>query len=76
MSEWQDIATAPESPNALSNPRYVLVGHPEHDSRVAALHWVGWERIWVVGRDDDRDEYWPLNFWPTHWQPLPAPPSA
>ena len=59
--DWQPIATAPDA-------TYVLVWLPNYGVNVATLtkhptgdHW--WMR--------DHDDY----CYPTHWMPLPAPPS-
>lgn len=60
MGAWRPIATAPK------NRKDILVGHP--DGSIALAWW-----------SDDLQEFTDTGdyvlSWPTHWQPLPAPPT-
>jgi hypothetical protein len=67
MSAWQSIETAPKDGTR------VLLHHPHaEDETVVAGFWGEWGGAgpcWIT----DHAEGW-LN--PTHWMPLPAPPSS
>lgn len=69
MSEWQDISTAPKDGTwflaATTDPHPAFVGMIE-------------ETMWIVRWDDGhwRIELDGQSARPTHWQPLPVPPSS
>jgi hypothetical protein len=70
MSEWQPIETAPKD-------GATILGFADGD--MAVVKWYQEDRIPEGG-------YWSLTvcgayaesgeWWPTHWQPLPEPPSS
>lgn len=64
MSEWQPIETAPRD-----GTRVLLCGDPGNPEVVIGANWndiVTPNCFHVPGWG-----YW----WPTHWRPLPAPPT-
>lgn len=75
MSEWQPIETAPKDGTRIimTNGAWVDFGWFSHSvwlgPRAAKGAWVG---------DDPRDGRGALDgiHEPTHWMPLPAPPST
>ena len=73
MSEWQTIETAPENESILIYiPRF---DHYGHGVLRAILVNMGTGRrwhstCWHAGRDVGPEDL------PTHWQPLPPPPTA
>lgn len=74
MSEWRDIATAPELANILL---FGASTGPEcgvrYDSRVVFVgYWDHIDQAWcAVG------SHWDGPFFaPTHWMPLPEPPAT
>ncbi len=74
MTDWQPIATAPISGDPFTEPQdYVLLWNGQHVG-VGAIHSeeyaeeVG-SRYWDEGGQSIMPE-------PTHWMPLPAPPSS
>lgn len=66
--EWQPIETAPKDGSAI------LIGGI---GGVDRARW-GWEAPWIDGwwTDGHRSDAEGPDFTPTHWQPLPAPPST
>lgn len=68
---WQLIKTAPKDGTcvlAVNNDKHPTTGRPF----VPFVMW--WKDGWRIEADDDpmpMDWPWP----PTHWQPLPDPPS-
>ena len=70
MAEWQDIASAPKDGTPILGASEVIDGL-----------WVQTTVRWESGGDG----YWGLlvvgtyaedgEWWPTHWMPLPEPPS-
>lgn len=66
MSEWQPIETAPKDGKIFLafEPSFgrIILRFGEHADDGSAL----WE--------DTLQEYWP-HYQPTHWMPLPDPPS-
>ena len=70
MSEWQPIETAPMDGTDI----LVCVTRNLPDDGWETIQWVDWQtkRVrWPTYRD--RDD---IPFPPTHWMPLPEPPSA
>jgi hypothetical protein len=62
MSEWQPIETAPKGGRAILG--FMWIG----DGPVTrVLHWDGEDEKWL---SDGR------QYSPTHWMPLPDPPTA
>lgn len=66
MSNWQLIDTAPSS--EMESPRYVLFWNGHHTG--VGYHSQDWEGDWFY---DETGE--PIEPAPTHWMPLPDPPS-
>lgn len=60
MSEWRDISSAPRE------SKYILVWCPENRN-----HWIV---NWMNGRWQT-DGVRALYETPTHWMPLPSPPT-
>jgi hypothetical protein len=82
MSEWQPIETAPKDgtnvfvcvPTDSSFPTaafYLTSAYCEEEYGDPDYMEEGW--YWAPGYPSDFHEY-PIN--PTHWMPMPAPPSA
>jgi len=67
MSEWQPIETAPK------NYINVLVFDPGYGQVVAEYHF-SFGGMWVVSAYSTDNSQTGLE--PTHWMPLPAPPTA
>lgn len=66
MSAWRDIKTAPEGTHLVC--RFVgKLGRPDQVHPIYAIAWLGTEG-WRT------PEGWRVN--PTHWMPLPDPPTA
>lgn len=81
MSEWQPIETLPERTDALVCVTYNVPAE-DGDQRPTAGDGYVWETVqWV---DSFTEEYGWLSypqlihvpFPPSHWMPLPEPPSA
>lgn len=69
MSDWKDIASAPrDGTQVLLIGRYpTLTGWSDvYHSWAQAPHTPDWATHWCR---------WPHAFEPTHWMPLPDPPS-
>lgn len=62
MNKWQPIETAPMA-------TWILVWAPSSIVRSAALCQIDGRKWWTEGRSGE------LGFWPTHWMPLPEPPT-
>jgi Protein of unknown function (DUF551) len=86
MTEWRDIATAPRDGTAVLC--FGIHDHSPIDAQrgvKAGDHWWAimlWD-IWRAKAYADEDNRWVFakdgaTAWskPTHWQPLPDPPSA
>lgn len=74
MSEWQPIETAPKDGTR------VLVFSPDAREPQIFVAWLG--SFILPGTKGEEDEGWIdawsddlVDAWPTHWQPLPAPPE-
>jgi hypothetical protein len=63
MSEWQPIETAPKDGSQL-------LGWANGD--YATFRWTGGYFNLIVAGTFAEDAAW----WPTHWMPLPTPPSV
>lgn len=78
MNEWQPIDTAPRDATAVLVMRNVWPGTKtgraetcnEHNTYVAA--W--WSDEWICYMNAVQDPRCPIE--PTHWMPLPKPPTA
>jgi hypothetical protein len=70
MSEWQPIETAPKQIGC----EILAIGVNDHsDQYYDIVSWQGHE--WKTF-DPETDQYsWPVEP-PTHWMPLPSPPSS
>ena len=69
--EWQPIETAPKDGTKIILGRFVKNCQEGRSPHVEIDFW---HRLPVVGYEGFgkfNDKYWP----PTHWMPLPAPPS-
>jgi hypothetical protein len=66
MSEWQPIETAPKDAGSL------VVWNGE---RYAVAEWTDYYGWWEK-RKDPLGEPYGIRPQPTHWMPLPPPPSA
>ena len=83
---WQDIETAPRDGTWIllcggrTDEDFYLRDEPEAQSRIVSAFWL------LSPRGDGDGEEWSVGFWdgswrtgyenPTHWMPLPAPPSV
>jgi hypothetical protein len=70
MSQWQPIETAPKDGTRI------LAYCPNHPD-VGSITRVTWWRQakdghGFIGWGEFNEQYWP----PTHWMPLPAPPTT
>lgn len=71
---WQPISTAPKSPDFENEIRILLWGPTFHDVTV-----IGWWRgtasdgFWFTAEDEGGIGWGECK--PTHWMPLPAPPT-
>jgi hypothetical protein len=73
MNEWRDIATAPTNESVL-----IFVPNMEHYGHgiYRALHVdMGTRRHWQVTAIGMGRNLAPMGLHPTHWMPLPDPPS-
>ena len=84
--DWQDISTAPRDGTWIllcggrTDEDFYLRDEPEAQSRIVSAFWL------LSPRGDGDGEEWSVGFWdgswrtgyenPTHWMPLPAPPSV
>jgi hypothetical protein len=83
MQEWESIETAPRDGRAILVMRDIWPGSPTgralecngHNTYVAEW-WseAGGTGEWTCYMDAVHDPRCPID--PTHWQPLPKPPSA
>lgn len=82
MGEWKPIETAPKDGTFIlvTGPRYM----DEHLPPVAITRWVvssdeWWEQISATRKELRREDTssWDsaCGLYPTHWQPLPPPPT-
>lgn len=72
MSEWQDIESAPEDLEVLASDGESVATA----AQTRPLSWVysaGGKYVWQGS--DERGGIMGLEFSPTHWMPLPTPPS-
>ena len=83
---WQDIETAPKDGTWIllcggrTDEDFYLRDEPEAQSRIVSAFWL------LSPRGDGDGEEWSVGFWdgswrtgyenPTHWMPLPPPPSV
>lgn len=67
MGEWQPIASAPEMVAIWLHHPYYSHGQMRHGYRDRKGNWRGVNADGTAG---------PMQFNPTHWQPLPEPPEA
>lgn len=67
-SQWQPIETAPE-PNKGQRTQFVVCGFGVRDGTYTTDPYCVWRTF------DGDFARWPHPFRPTHWMPLPAPPS-
>ena len=83
---WQDIETAPRDGTWIllcggrTDEDFYLRDEPEAQSRIVSAFWL------LSPRGDGDGEEWSVGFWdgswrtgyenPTHWMPLPPPPSV
>lgn len=87
MGEWQDIETAPKDGTAVLlyivpiEEGYLLGWNPER----TITHVIGWwshsgwtSHLMEEGTADTEGNSWPyqITLQPTHWMPLPEPPTA
>jgi hypothetical protein len=72
MSEWQSIESAPKDGTGVT-----LIDMSSNDPTPGAGYWR--DGVWsaISPRDDPTNELIHVIVWvnPTHWQPLPPPPS-
>lgn len=72
--EWQPIETAPKDGRSLLlGGGNICVGDDHKGMPVGVLQgeWSNAEKIWWVGTINGKS----LHVKPTHWMPLPEPPS-
>lgn len=71
---WQSIEQWESDEQA---PVEVLVAHPTENNRFAVgeAKWHGEKDGWYWSGNDPTDS-WGHRIYPTHWQPLPAPPTS
>ena len=75
MKQWQPIETAPKDGTLFrARHSYVYNGRTRylhrktHWGKTSHINWYGW----CYGNDAEN-----INLWePTHWMPLPDPPSG
>ena len=76
MGEWQPIETAPLNPGGKANGPWLLV-FSKYDQGTYQARWVasGENGDWL---SKAREVQYPVmtRQYITHWQPLPAPPTA
>jgi hypothetical protein len=74
MSEWQDISTAPKDGSSVLCYIPLQTMSKPNGSRVLVLRWDDGEYT-KMGPQWLTDVYAFVPFSPTHWMPLPAPPT-
>lgn len=69
MNEWQSIETAPEG-----RTMFVVRAFEVRNGHTGGRPYTS--DPWCVWQDEPgKFARWPHNFAPTHWAPLPPPPS-
>lgn len=71
MNEWRDISEAPKS------GEFVLLWSPDNKDEQAFIgQWREDDSPWGGSWWPDYEASFPIDCDPTHWQPLPDPPST
>lgn len=66
---WQPIETAPKDGTVVLA---ITMEAQKPSARVSWFEGDGWVRIWKPEKFAGTG---PARWWPTHWMPLPPPPS-
>ena len=71
MTDWQPIETAPKDGTVIC-----LAGYCDDDTWAVGSRWFFWADYWRKYREPFGEGFGRGTPAPTHWMPLPPPPTA